>query len=129
MITEAEMYWITRLDGIKESLLPLTIAPAVLGGVALVVWTIWACAHAADARTTPAKPPLQIKCVCLALLAVATLAGITRTFLPTTKEYAAIKIIPAIANNETLQQDGSELYKLAVGWAKEKLTTATEIKK
>lgn len=38
--------------------------------------------------------------------------------VPNTKEAAAVYLIPAIANNQTVQQESSELYQLLKGYLK-----------
>ena len=44
-------------------------------------------------------------------------------FVPSTKEMAAIIIVPKIANSTAVQKDVPELYDLGVEWLKDKLTT------
>ena len=39
--------------------------------------------------------------------------------LPTTKEMAAIIVIPKVANNEKIQELGDGIYQLANDWLKE----------
>lgn len=47
--------------------------------------------------------------------------GFIETFLPTTKQYAVIKIVPMIYNSKTVQKDLPELYNIAVDEMKTKL--------
>jgi hypothetical protein len=54
----------------------------------------------------------------------ALVIGLTYALVPSTKEYAAIKVIPLLLNSEstaTVQKDAGALYNLAVEWAKEQL--------
>ena len=46
--------------------------------------------------------------------------------MPNTKEYAAIKVIPAIANNEDVQREAGELYSLTKDWLKEQSDSKPE---
>ncbi len=46
--------------------------------------------------------------------------------VPSTKEMAAIIIVPKIANSTAVQKDVPELYGLGVEWLKEKLTTGNK---
>ena len=41
------------------------------------------------------------------------------TFVPSTKQMAAILVVPKIANSEKLQTSGNKLYELAVDWIDE----------
>ena len=105
MITTAQMYWLTRLDcfcglaftvAIVSVLLPIFVSIAVIYDEAsaffrTLKWT--------------ALPLVISLCVLM--------------FVPTTKEMAAILIVPRIANSEKVQQAGNKLYELAVEWMDE----------
>ncbi len=41
------------------------------------------------------------------------------TFIPSTKQMAAIMIVPKIVNNEKVQTIGNKVYDLAVEWMEE----------
>ena len=54
------------------------------------------------------------------------LAFFSLTFIPSTKQMAMIKVIPAIANSEIageMSKDAKELYKMGVDAIKEQLTS------
>ncbi len=47
------------------------------------------------------------------------IAELIRVFTPTTKEMAAIIVIPAIVNNQDIKELGGEIPKLAREWLEE----------
>ena len=104
-ITPATMYWITRFDGISTFL--------VIGGLFLgISGLICATGSILDNETK------IVKCgLCASLLGVIFLA--VSIFVPSTKEMAAILMVPAIANNEKVQDVGNKLYDLTVEWLDE----------
>ncbi len=114
MITESEMYWMTRLDGICA----FFAAMIGLSVIALVIMIFVTGAAYSDGNPKFGKMLCKFAWVPIAF---GLLFGIARVLTPTTKEYAAIRIVPAIANNETLQKDCNELYKLTIEWAKNTL--------
>jgi hypothetical protein len=120
VITESQMYWITRLDDICTFLILVLGALCVAAAISFVVGMN---ARSDAYSTTSEQYQSGSRCVRLsAWMAVAAgIVGAALVFVPTTREYAVIKIVPAIANNETLNADGQELYGLAVEWAKQKL--------
>jgi len=52
-------------------------------------------------------------------VAVAILVATVVTFIPTTKQMAAIMIVPRLANSERVQNIGNKVYDLAVEWMEE----------
>lgn len=120
MITESEMYWITRLDNIRALIATLCVMSGLLvvvlafaGGILRDDNDIGTSQYTLGRRLhSPGIPA----CMVLSLL-----FGTALVFVPTIKEYAAIRVIPAIANSEAIQQDIPELYKLSVQWMKQEL--------
>lgn len=137
MLTELEMYWITRLDSIcgfvEGCLTALTIA-LIFGSIFAVVAFIMECVARTDVISLHGADHLMedefyvnahmirtrifgvvLKCI-VPLFAFASVVAI---LVPTTKEYCAIKVVPAIVNNEKAQELTNELYSLGVEWLKE----------
>ena len=108
MITTSQMYWLTRLDNIVAVLCLFGIACVIIacaiGFATFVEHDIDGTYNAGWMRT------------CRRLLCAAALMWIVGTFIPTTKEMAAIIVIPKIVNNEKVQDAGNKLYNLAVEW-------------
>lgn len=108
MITTSEMYWLTRLDDINFALGLFSI----LGGVATFLLYIFGAIEYEDAPDRR-RQVWQIAGRALSSVILALIVG---TFIPTTKEMAAILVIPKIVNNEKVQDAGNKLYDLAVEW-------------
>ena len=103
MITTAQMYWIVILDNI-------TITTAILS-ILFTAGTIVAFIFAACEDDHWWLPSMSLTMM-LVFVAVAT-------FVPSTKQMAAILVVPKMANNEKLQTVGNKLYELAVEWMDE----------
>jgi len=103
MITTMQMYWLVILDnvvGVSIWLAVLSFAFFMFAGVGAAVGEL------------PKWPALVS--VCVGLLALVTL-----TFVPSTKQMAAIIVVPKLANSEKVQTVGNQLYDLAVEWMEE----------
>lgn len=121
MITPTQMYWLTRLDVINAT---ASAAWALLSVVIFVMTMVGAALrdysrNEKENATGKKFHKVAIRLVCPWLLSLACLV-----FVPTTKEAAAIIIIPTVANSEKAQKVGNKLYDLAMGWMNElRLTT------
>lgn len=102
-ITSEELYWLTRLDYFR-------FACGALIAITAVTWfTICACL-AEDNRiwgvltTTIISLITVLSCICGLIL------------IPTTKEMAVIKVVPAIVNSDFMQkdlpEDAKQIYEL-----------------
>ena len=116
MITESCMYWILKLDDIRTFMYVLGVI-GIIPSVALLL-VFFASRMGKDDFCSDYK---QVGRLCGWLGAVAiTLTlffHLSYTLLPTTKQMAMIKVIPAIANSkevEMVSKDAKELYKLGV---------------
>lgn len=137
MLTEFEMYWITRLDSIcgfvEVCVTALTIM-LIFGSVFMIGSLIIENIAKADCISLHGADHLSedecyvnahsvrthlcnavLKCI----LPLFVLASLVEILVPTTKEYCAIKVVPAIVNNEKAQELTNELYSLGVEWLKE----------
>ena len=138
MITTTQMYWLTRLDPIKE-LLDHSIGPCSLSlTVLLVTASVMAFClgtftgnRAFDMFNSKSDEELEAIHTrfrrisrwsaafgCMALT-VTVICNVLTSFIPTTREAAAIIMVPAIANSEKVQTVGNKLYELAVEWMDE----------
>ena len=123
MISESFIYWFTRLDhlhsfisGLSEFCIIVCIALGVTFGITFIG------KHAEeddDIRSTMTKSNIFAKKWFICAVIAECLICAMHTMLPTTKEMAAIYVIPKIANNENVQEIGSELASLAKEWLKE----------
>lgn len=116
MITPMQMYWLTRLDGFKcvlEAPAFVIAAIAVVYGVAAIACLLAALEWSDEGDKRDALRKLKtVGVLSFAAFLLFTLSA----FIPTTKEMAAIIIVPKIANSEKVQDAGNRLYDLAVEW-------------
>lgn len=112
MITEEMLYWIFRLDAIKG----FCFVVLLVGGLATVLLT----AHLIIDKNYIDFSDYFYKRLLIFVKSMYVIIGIailTLIFLPSTKEMAAIKIIPVIYNSDFVQKElpkeGKELYDLA----------------
>lgn len=106
MITSTQLYWITRLVGIN-TLLCIVAFVSVIVCSAIVTMLCMGDIKWEDKITKKVRNA-AIPCLLFSVLGL--------TFIPTTKEMAAILVIPQIANSEKFQEAGGKLYDLAVEW-------------
>ena len=112
MITEEMLYWIFRLDAIKG----FCFVVLLVGGLATVLLT----AHLIIDKNYIDFSDYFYKRLLIFVKSMYVIIGIailTLVFLPSTKEMAAIKLIPVIYNSDFVQKElpkeGKELYDLA----------------
>lgn len=112
MITEEMLYWIFRLNAIHC----FCVAVLLVGGLANVLITI----HLIIDKDYIDFSNYFYKRLLIFVKSMYILIGIailTLIFLPSTKEMAAIKLIPVIYNSDFVQKElpkeGKELYDLA----------------
>jgi hypothetical protein len=126
VITESEMYWLTRLDAVKDVCQVFMIVAIVLSVASFIVLIISKiislCNESYDFSAKDIKGALAIyklfRWIFYPIFGLMLVFIMAFTFIPSTKEYAAIKVIPAIANNPELQKDLGDVYKLGVEWLK-----------
>lgn len=112
MITEEMLYWIFRLDAIKG----FCFIVLLVGGLATVLLTV----HLIIDKNYIDFSDYFYKRLLIFVKSMYVIIGIailTLIFLPSTKEMAAIKLIPVIYNSDFVQKElpkeGKELYDLA----------------
>lgn len=109
MITETEIYWITRMDYFQGA----AIALGVLLSLASATFTVVAVAHWYEEKNSNMfKVAFPTLLACLTIL-------IGSMFIPNTKEMCAIKILPVIINNEGVQELPNRVVDLANEWLEE----------
>lgn len=111
MITSWELYWITRLDGILNA----SIGVAVLGFVVALFSSLVLFIEEKE----KARPWIKRGFI------TGFLFGAIAVLIPSSKEMAAILVLPKIANSQLIQQkipqEAAELYTMAKEWMKEKV--------
>jgi len=110
-ISEWNIYWITRLDYIQGFFVGLSIAASLAAVIMLVIGMFNMGLNEENSergfRLFKKLTPAAILCILAACL------------VPDTKEYAAIKIIPAVASSKDVQGLGKELVDLGKEWLTE----------
>lgn len=114
-ITPSTIYWIAQCDCIRDACIPIIIFGIILSTISIGLTAIAFCDEVSDMLGSK-----WIAATVSLVLVSVTIAGLFgRIFVPTTKTVAAMYIIPAIANNEKVQDCGNRLYDLAIEWMDE----------
>ena len=124
MITESSIYWILKLDDIRTLFGVLTFALGIVSFASLLTWAINSPEGSRIADS--AKKFLLIS------LSSCMLCAATVTFMPSTKQMAAIKVLPKIVNSEIVGEvsaDVKEIYRMGVAAIKEALSENREQRK
>ncbi len=90
VMSESDMYWVTRLDGLKDVLIIFAVLLGILS-VILFIGHLMSMGNMSDTI---------IVCVIFIFLTIASI------LTPTTNEMVLIKVVPKIANNESIQDIG-----------------------
>lgn len=106
-ITTMQMYWIVTLNSILTG---SAIMCAILGFLIVAIGCYLAEEREASVFT-------KILASFVVFLFLTTFAACV--FIPTTRQMAAIMIVPKIVNSEKVQAVGNRLYDLAVEWMEE----------
>ena len=128
-MTESMIYWITRLDCIREfchGIQLIAVPFAVLGIVAAIAATcikIGAEEDGLDDDARIARSICKIACkVWIPAFCIAIACSLARTFTPTTKEMIAIKVIPQIASTENVEKIkdiSKDMLDITADWLKD----------
>ena len=108
-ITSLSLYLITRLDRIKTL---MVVASAISTVLAIILLFGIADMMGSDLKLRNLKPVLWC-----GIMSVLFFVAIVLT--PTTKEAAAIYLVPKVANSQEVKKTCGELYNLAVDWLHE----------
>ena len=128
-MTESMIYWITRLDGIHSFFLGLQVISMILTAFGIAISLTTACLKASaeldessdEVRIYDYVFKLALK-VLIPAFCIAMTCSLTRTFMPTTKEMIAIKVIPQIANvnnAEKIKDISDDMLDITTGWLKD----------
>lgn len=131
MITERSVYWILKLDDIRD-LCSFGVGFFSLGSLFLV-FIVFCIIQLEQMSEKTAERVLKGAAwyAAVTVLAVCPLCHLARTFVPSTKQMAAIKVLPAIARSEIASEmstDAKELYRMGFSAIKETLTGKKEEK-
>ena len=127
-MTESMIYWITRLDGIHGFCFGIQTFGVLFTILGVIVAIAATCVGVAaeedgddDARV--ANGICKIACkVWIPAFCIAIMCSLARTFMPTTKEMIAIKVIPQIANVnniEKIKDISKDMLDITSDWLKD----------
>lgn len=143
MITANDIYWIFRCDSLHEMLAVSLIVLGIASALGCVIILAMCCSSSwnndvsswfeskldNDVSDERKQILTAVKCVAC-LLGIVCMLAVGKVMLPTTKELALIKVLPAIANSkfvqEDLPKDVRKLYTAAVQSALDTLTTTQQ---
>lgn len=115
MITSWQLYWLTRLDGFSTSLGIVAIVGFILS---VFPGALWIYGFPDSLEFKPTRFRIWIKFIPLPII-----AGALSLLVPSTKEMAAILIVPkladSIASNKEIQKLPDNLLGLANEWIEE----------
>jgi hypothetical protein len=131
-MTEETLYWITRMDEIKNSLSYITVFFVIVIVISLISFVISYIGKCVEEKYRSKeylkndedyilackinKTATIILLLCIPLWFI---TFTTNTLTPTTKDYVAIKIVPAIVNNEKLKNISNDFVDVAEQWLKD----------
>ena len=102
------MYWLTRCDSICKA----GAIFSILFGIGSVYSTIFLFVEIESVK-------FFNKIICVFFLLLFLISAATCVFVPTTREMAAIYVVPKIANSETVKDLGEGIVTLAREWIQE----------
>ena len=115
MITESQIYWITRLDNIRVA---NTVALILLGfAVTLLILFGILCLVEKNIKAKVIGRRLITGGIVSMLFFI--ILSVSLVLVPTTKEMCAIKIIPMVVNDEQIQEIPAKFVNLADEWIEE----------
>ena len=116
MITESYMYWILKLDDIRDFAFALGVITSFTA-VAFLLFFLASTISKEEFCTDYKHVSRLCGWLGLATTILTLFLHLSHVLLPNTKQMAMIKVIPAIANSEEVEmvsKDAKELYKLGV---------------
>ena len=113
-MNQQTIYWLTRLDSIKYLLDSFTF----FGMLAALVCCLYT-AYLSDESASEVKWRKSFFLIPILSIGVPIVLAIANTLIPTTKEAAAILVLPAIANNADAQEIGADIVELSKQWLQE----------
>lgn len=117
-ITPQLIYWITRVDEIKSMLDRIQIPFymfGMMGTLGLILWVVLKRCNDEDI----ANVPRFVYFVGPVLLVIGMFISALHMMIPTTKDIAAIIVVPAIVNNEKVKELPSRFLDLGNAWLEE----------
>ena len=118
MISEFSLYWILKLDDICNTLRIFSLTAFAISVITGVEWGM----QTAECNRKAAH---KARNICKKSLLVSVILFSVSTLVPTTKQMAAVKVIPVIANSDIaheMSEDDKDVYRLGIQAIKDYLT-------
>lgn len=106
-MTHWQMYWLLILDNVSTASLILGVAMLVVTGMIL-----------SSSNESGSRSGMWFG---IAFALITLFFFLAAIFLPSTKQAAAIWLVPKIINNEKVQEDAGDIYDLAISQLKKQL--------
>jgi hypothetical protein len=114
-LTMMEMYFLLKLDNIVTFFVIIGATLTTVGIFCLLFGPL-----IVDSMNLSDKPTLkQVKTGIITVCSTILFCFVIATFIPSTKQMAAIIVVPKIINNEKVQQLPEELLNLGIDWLEE----------
>ena len=113
-ITAFELYWILKLDTIRDSIIPFITISAIVLIVGFVGWLVSSAPDNDCQELTPMfKKFFKISLPSLIFTVIAIM------LIPSTKQACVLLVVPPIINNEQVQKMPQQILDLGTEWLEE----------
>ena len=131
MITQSQIYWLTKLDDIRSfftdgflhGMICVALPVGIIAWAALAIIHLVSLDEVSEETTATIRKARNFTCgTILVAVILGTMMDLAASFIPSTKQMAAIVVIPRIANSETVSELGDlgkDLIVLAKEWVEE----------
>ncbi len=122
MITTTQMYWLVKLDDIRcvfGDTLWFPIAWIIVVAIVSFAAFLGTIDEMEDKRRKVHAILKKALWTCVPMLFLIVIIQVTVALVPSTRQMAAIVVLPKIVNNEKVQTMGNRLYDLALEWMEE----------
>ncbi len=121
-MTGWQMYWLLRLDGIKDMFQGLAAICTTVGVIGLAASVIFKFIYIMDKEDDGVLEVANyLRKPIFVLFVVSGIALLGQMLLPSTKQMAAIIVVPKIVNNKQAQEMPENLIELCNEWTKDKI--------
>lgn len=113
MITAWEIYWVLRLDDIGFFFGVVAVFCILIGAIGTIAWRV---ASAFGTDDEEAKVFANAVSIAPLILVIGVLSGVVNTFIPSSKDAAAMIVLPAITSDsaiEAIEPEAREILELA----------------
>jgi hypothetical protein len=128
ILSPFEVYCILKLDTLVNLGIVFSL---ILGGIVVALWIAYHCyyhdgiGYDEEDRDVKIAKRIRPQAICTSIILVILI--VATALIPTTKQMAAIIVLPKIVNNEVVQQIPDKILGLGLEWLNE-LKPATVLK-